>query len=186
MTTVDPPGHLQAGAWARNGLRALAAAAGYYACAYIGTALSVPPSGFAVMWPATAFLISILLLEPPKRWWLYAVVIVPAHFQLATILQPHASAVVVLTQIGGNLALAAATVAAANRAMAKPRDFDSFRSVLLFILIAGLAVPAIVNALILSVHLATGWTDNFWQSWQQWMIAGIFPTITIPRWRSLR
>ena len=180
MTTVVPSGLFQAGALARNGLRALAAAAGYYACAYIGTALSVPPSGFAILWPATAFLISILLVEPPRRWWLYAAVIVPAHFHLAAILQPHAPFVVVLTQIGGNLALAASTAVAVNATMLKPRDFGSFRSVLVFILVAGIAVPAIVNALILSVHLATGWADNFWQSWQQWMIAGIFPTITIP------
>ena len=128
-------------------------------------ALSVPPSGFAIVWPATAFLISILLLEPPRRWWLYAAAIVPAHFHLASILQPEAPFVVVLTQVGGNLLLAAATVAAVDRAMQKPRDFDSFRSVLMFVLVAGLAVPALVNALILSVHLATGWTDNFRQSW---------------------
>src|SRR4029450_5887041 len=108
--------------------------AGYFACAYVGTAVSLPPSGFAVFWPATAFLISILLLQPPQPWWLSVAVIVPTHFLLASILQPDAPLVVVLTQIGGNLALAAATVAAANRAMAKPHTFDSLPAGALVIL----------------------------------------------------
>ena len=81
----------------------LGSALGYYLSAVVGTLLSVPPSGFAIIWPATAFLISIFLITPPNRWWLCIVGVVPMHFYLAATFQPHAALPVVLTQIGGNL-----------------------------------------------------------------------------------
>lgn len=166
--------------FARNALTALSVAAGYFACAVLGTLLSVPPSGFAIIWPATAFLISVMLILPPARWGWCAAGIVPVHFLLAGLLQPSAPLVVVATQVAGNLSLAAATVLAVRRWIAPQASFDTFRSVSLFIVIAGLAVPAVVNALVLSIHLATGWIDDLGTSWLQWMIAGVFPTITLP------
>src|SRR6187402_1938905 len=163
----------------RNGLTALGAATGYVACAVVGTALSVPPDGFAIIWPATAFLIGVLLILPPRAWWSIAGV-VPVDFALAAALQPDAPFVVVATQIAGNLALAFATVLAVRKAIGPDPRFDSFASVLKFVLVAGLAVPAVVNAAILTVHLATGWTDDLLVSWRQWMVAGFVPTVTIP------
>ena len=164
----------------RDVITLLCAALGYYASAVVGTLLSVPPSGFAIIWPATAFLISVFLIAPPKRWWLCIAAVVPTHFYLAATLQPEAPFQVVLTQIGGNLALALSTVIALQKTIGKKVHFDTTSSVFTFILVAGIGVPAIVNALILSVHFMTGWTDDLWLSWRQWMIAGIYPTITIP------
>ena len=156
------------------------AALGYYVCGIVGTLLSVPPSGFAIIWPATAFLIGVFLTTPRVRWWLCIAAVVPVHFYLAATFQPGAPLPVVLTQIGGNLILALSTVMAVEATVGRFVLFDTLGSVLTFILVAGLGVPAIVNALILAVHLATGWTHDLWLSWRQWMIAGIFPTITIP------
>ena len=165
---------------ARDAVAVPAAAAGYYACAVIGTVLSVPPSGFAIVWPATAFLISVLLVVPPRRWWIYLAAVVVAHFHLATIFQPSASLAVLFTQIAGNFALAIATVFAVQAVTRKPVLFDSFRSVLIFVVVAGIATPAIVNALILLVHFSIGWTQDYWLSWRQWLVACVFPTVTIP------
>lgn len=165
---------------ARHAAFVLAVVGGYYACAVIGTVLSVPPSGFAIVWAATAFLIAVLLITPKRLWWLYLGVVVPVHFHLASILQPHAPLIVVLTQIAGNFALAVSTVFAVQAVAQKSILFDTFRSVLVFIIVAGVAVPAVVNALILSVHLATGWTSDLWLAWRQWLMSGIFPTVTIP------
>jgi integral membrane sensor domain MASE1 len=167
---------LQAG---RLGLTALGAATGYVACVVVGTVLSVPPDGFAIIWPATALLIGVLLILPQREWWCIAGVI-PAHFLLALALQPDAPFVVVATQIAGNLALAFATVIAIRKVIGPEPRFDTFVSVLKFVLVAGLAVPTVVNAAILTTHLATGWSDNLWVSWVQWMVAGFVPTITIP------
>src|SRR6478735_5817192 len=163
----------------RNGLIASGTAAGYFACAVVGTVLSVPPDGFAVIWPATAFLIGVLLILPPRAWWCSAAAI-PAHFLLAAAWQPDAPFVVVSTQIAGNLALALATVVAVRKMIGPDLRFDSFLAVFKYVLVAGLAVPAVINAAILAVHLTTGWTDDLWLSWRQWMVAGFMPTITIP------
>lgn len=164
---------------ARRVLAALGVAAGYYIGGVLGTVLSVPPSGFAILWPATAFLIGVMLIAPPRTGWLYLAGVVPAHAYLAARLGDVPWPVAAL-QVAGNVGLALATVAALRRAGdAEPR-FDSFRAVLRFILLAGVVVPAVGNALILGVHLMTGWTEAFWLSWRQWMLASIFPTLTIP------
>jgi len=165
---------------ARDAGTALAVAAGYVACAVIGTVLSVPPSGFAIIWPATAFLISVMMLLPARRWWLCVVGVVPAHVLMAAELQPLAPPIVVTTQVAGNLLLAVATVFALHAGLGTSRPFRSFRSMVVFIALAALAVPAIVDALVLGVHVATGWASDFWLSWWQWMVAMIFPTVTIP------
>jgi PAS domain S-box-containing protein len=165
--------------FARNGLTALGAAAGYVACAAVGTVLSVPPDGFAIVWPATAFLIGLMLLLPPREWWWLVAAVVPTHFLIAAVLQPDAPLAVVATQVGGNFALAVATVVALRKTIGKDPRFDTFVSVLKFMLVAGFAVPAVVNAAVLAVHFATGWTDDLWLSWRQWMVAGFVPTMTI-------
>lgn len=163
----------------RLGLTALGTATGYLACAVVGTAFSVPPDGFAIIWPATAFLIGVLLVLPPRAWWSIAAVI-PAHFLVAATLQADVPLAVVSTQIAGNLALAFATAFAVRGTVGPDLRFDSFLAVFKYVLVAGLAVPAVINAAILAVHLATGWTDDLWLSWRQWMVAGFVPTITIP------
>jgi len=164
----------------RESLTAGIVAAGYFACAVIGTVLSVPPDGFATIWPATPFLIGVALLLPPSRWWPSVLVLVPTHFAIAALFQPAAPPQVVATQIGGNLLLAAAIVLAVRRTIATRVRFDTFGSVSMFILVAGFAVPAVVNIPILGVHLAIGWTDDLWFSWRQWMVAQVFPTVTVP------
>ena len=59
----------------RSGLIALGIAAGYFACIFVGSVLSVPADGFAILWPARAFLIAALLLLPVRQWWCVAAVI---------------------------------------------------------------------------------------------------------------
>src|SRR6478752_3745292 len=75
---------------ARNGLTVLGAGVGYLACAVVGTVLSVPPNGFAIVWPATAFLIGLMLVLPPRQWWWLAAGVVPTHLLMAAVMQPHA------------------------------------------------------------------------------------------------
>src|SRR6186713_163550 len=124
----------------RLGLTALGAATGYAACAVVGTVLSVPPDGFAIIWPATAFLIGVLLVLPPREWWCIAAVI-PVHLLLAAMWQPDAPFDVVSTQIAGNLALAFATVLAVRWTIGRELRFDTFLAVFKFVVVAGFVVP---------------------------------------------
>jgi signal transduction histidine kinase len=155
--------------------------AGYYALAVVGTVLSVPPSNFAIIWPATAFLVAVLLLTPTGHWWIYLVALVPTHFHMVDHYeQADTPLLVILCQIGGNFALAIATTLAVRLMSKGPLQFNTLRSLLKFILVAGVLVPSIVNALILCLFLWTGWAADFWISWRQWMLASVFPTVTIP------
>lgn len=163
----------------RHSSAALGVAAGYFVLALIGTVLSVPPSGFAVIWPATAFLVSVLLLTPWRLWWLYPITVVPAHFLLVSFFEP-VPFVVGITQIGGNFLIAISTALALRVTDGKPPDFGQVRTQLRYLLFAGLVVPAIANSLVILAHLANGRTGDFWQSWGQWMMASIFPIVVIP------
>jgi signal transduction histidine kinase len=162
-------------------LKLLLTSAGYYALAVVGTVLSVPPSGFAIIWPATAFLVSVLMLVPPRQWWLHLLAVVPAHVHLVYFFQSaDLPLVVILTQLAGNFGLAIVSAIVVRTTSEQPLRFDNFKNLLKFILLAGVAVPAVVNALILSLHLRSGLATDFWLSWRQWMLASVFPTVTIP------
>jgi signal transduction histidine kinase len=162
-------------------LNILLVVASYYALAVVGTVLSVPPAGFAIIWPATALLVSILILAPARHWWVYLLAVVPAHFHMVYHFQnSNLPLVVVLCQLLGNFSLAIITALAVRTTSEAPLRFDNLQSIVSFILLAGLAVPAIVNALTICLHVWTGWTTDFWLSWRQWMLASVFPTVTIP------
>jgi signal transduction histidine kinase len=165
----------------RLSLSMVLTSAGYYALAVVGTVLSVPPSGFAIIWPATAFLVSVLILLPTRHWWFHLLAVIPAHVHVVYRFQSaDLPLIVVLTQLAGNFGLAIATGLVVRITSEQPLRFGNFQSLLRFILLAGLAVPAVVNALILCLHLRTGWVTDFWLSWRQWMLASVFPAVTIP------
>jgi signal transduction histidine kinase len=158
--------------------RALIAALGYYAFGYIGTVLSVPPSGFAIIWPTAAFLVGLLLLTPVRDWWTIAPAVVIAHLALAGLRDPAPPEVVLLVQAGGNIVRAVLTALAVMRISGGRPKFDTFRDTLAFILVA-VAVPAVVDTVTLGLHLLIGWTQDFGLSWRQWMMASVFPAITL-------
>jgi signal transduction histidine kinase len=173
-----PVANLIAPRVARTAARAVIAALGYYAFGYIGTVLSVPPSGFAIIWPTGAFLLGVLLLTPTRDWWTIAPAVVVAHLALGGIRAPAPPAMVLLVQAGGNIARAVLTALAVMRISDGRPKFDTFRDTLAFSMVA-LAVPAVVDTLTLSLHLLIGWTNDLWLSWRQWMMASIFPAITL-------
>jgi PAS domain S-box-containing protein len=132
------------------------------------------------VWPATAFLTGALLITPVRYWWTYLLGLIPAHFQLVDSFQhPRVPLVVAATQIAGNVASAAVVGVAVRRLGRTWMQLDTFKGVLAFIVIGGIAVPAVANVVILSVHVLTGWAHDLWTSWRQWMLAGIFPAITL-------
>jgi signal transduction histidine kinase len=168
---------------ARIGQRALHVALlsfGYLIGGIVGTALSVPPSGFAIFWPATSILTAAFIVTPRRLWWTYPLGVVPAHFLMLAYVE-HASIplVVALTQLVGNFSIAAVTATVLQRASKGAPRFDSFRGVLLFIILADVVVPAVLDPVILAAHLATGWAHDFWLAVWQWILGDIFPTITI-------
>ena len=163
---------------ARLGLTASGIAAGYFACVLLSMTVRLP-DGWAVVWPARAFLIAALMMLPPRKWWLIAAV-VPVHFLAAMGFLPQAPLLAVMTQLLGHLAVALASVLAIRRIVPSGTPFDNAASLFKFIVVVGIAIPAAINLATIGVHVATDWFVDPWYSWWQWMAAGFFVTITIP------
>lgn len=163
---------------ARLGLTASGIAAGYFACVLLSMTVRLP-DGWAIVWPARAFLITVLMMLPPRKWWLIAAV-VPVHFLAAMGFLPGAPLLAVMTQLLGHLAVALASVLAIRRVVPSGTPFDNAASLFKFIVVVGIAIPAAINFATIGVHVATGWFVDPWHSWWQWMAAGFFVTITIP------
>jgi signal transduction histidine kinase len=163
---------------ARDGLIALGIAAGYFVCIMLSMTFRFP-DGWAIVWPARAFLITALMLLPQRKWWLI-VAVVPAHFVTSMSFLPQAPPLSMATQLLGHLAVALASVLAIRRIVPAGRPFDGAASLFKYIVVVGIAIPATINLAIIGVHVATGWFGDLWQSWWQWMAAGFFVTITIP------
>lgn len=160
------------------GLPAALVSLGYYVGAVTGSVVSVPPTGFAIIWPATSVLTAAFLLTPARAWWIYLLGVLPVHLLLVRAVDP-VPLTVALIQVSGNLGLAATTAVVVRWAHRGVPRFDAFKEVFRFAILAGVLVPAVVNALILAAHLAAGSTNDFWLSWRQWLLASIFPTVVV-------
>ncbi|MGH7307777.1 MAG: MASE1 domain-containing protein, partial [Candidatus Rokuibacteriota bacterium] len=164
---------------ARLALAVLLVSAGYYAGGLIGLSVRFPPSGISVIWPPNAILLAALLLSPPRAWGWYLLAALPTHVHLVANFQPGVPAVVILSQFAGNALQAVVSALAVRRyAGARPR-FDSLRSVTVFIVLAGIAIPAAVSALIAYLFDLTGWAPDYWLAWRQRFLTNVVPTFAI-------
>jgi len=64
---------------ARTLLGAIATALAYALAARLGAALRFPGAPVSALWLPTAILLAALLLAPRRTWWLYVLVVLPAH-----------------------------------------------------------------------------------------------------------
>lgn len=166
---------------ARLVLAVLLACVGYYGGGLIGLSVRFPPSGISIIWPPNAILIAALLLSPPRIWGWYLLAALPTHLHLVTNFQPGASLQVMLTQFAGN-AIQAVIAALAVRRWAAARGgyrFDSLRGVTIFIVLAGVIVPAAVSALVAYAFGLQGWVSDSWLAWRRRFLTNVVPTITL-------
>lgn len=164
---------------ARDALNALGVAAGYVACTFVTAAFAVSDDGFAIIAPVRPFLIAVLLILPTRRWWCVTAVI-PTHFLLAAVFLPGIPPGLVALQVLGHLAVAFGSAYVVRKVNPEEAPFDGVAALLRYILLAGVVVPALVDGALLAAQATAGWRGDLWHSWQQWLVAGFFPTITIP------
>ena len=166
---------------ARLVLAVLLVCAGYYGGGLIGLSVRFPPSGISIIWPPNAILLAALLLSPPRTWGWYLLAALPTHLHLVSNFQPGAPLLVMLTQFAGN-AIQAVIGALALRRWAAARSgyrFDSLRSTTIFIVLAGVIVPAAVSALIAFAFGLEGWVSDPWLAWGRRFLTNVVPTITL-------
>jgi PAS domain S-box-containing protein len=154
----------------------------YYAGVWVGFATAFPGPGSArrhIFWPPNVILLAALLVTP-ARWWLpcslsaFAAHLV-AHAQLGV-----APAVMALpVQFAGNVFQAMLAALALRRVSDPPWRVDTLRSMVAVIVVAGIAAPALVSALIIYVYVVVGWMLDYASAWRVRFLANAVSTITL-------
>lgn len=160
-------------------LSALLVAAGYYAGARVGLALSAPPAGISTIWPPNAILLAALLLTPPRWWPWYLLAVLPAHIHVVANYQPGVPPVAMAMQYAGNIVQALLAAAAVRRFGGAPPHFDDLRSVSTFLILACIAAPTVASTLTVYVFTQTGWVTDFWVAWRQRVLTNVVPALTV-------
>ena len=104
-------------------------AAGYFVAAQLGVAFRFQNSQISVVWPASAVLLTALLLTPRARWWQVLIVASLAHVAAMSPLTP---AWRLAWQITANSLFAAGTTEVLRRFAGLPLHFGSRRQVLVY------------------------------------------------------
>jgi signal transduction histidine kinase/integral membrane sensor domain MASE1 len=151
-------------------------AAGYYAGAQIGLAMTFPPATTSVLWPPNAILTAALLMVPPRAWWLCLAAALPAHILLEIDAGFSARLVGLLFVTNCSEALLAAI---AVRALSDaPTRFDSFRRVAAFIAGAGLLAPIVSSfADAAVVNQVRG--EPYWDVWRVRVFANVLTELSV-------
>src|SRR5262245_48822584 len=130
----------------RSNLRVLGAyavmlAVAYYLAARLGLGFRFQNSQIGVVWPASAVLLSALLLAPRSRWWLVIGAIVLAHAAAVGASIPLWR---LAWQIAGNVVFTIATAEALRRLAGLPLHFGNRRQVLVYTAVS-LLLPALFS-----------------------------------------
>jgi PAS domain S-box-containing protein len=144
---------------------------GYYAGGALGMELRLVPGGPTEIWLPQGILLAALLVSPARRWWLYALALLPTHVQLTVALSPRVPAPMMLVQFAGQFVQAALAAALLRRVLGNPPRLDSLRRMGMFIFGGTFLVPLVVQALVVGIYVATGFVHDFWAPWQQRVLA---------------
>jgi len=168
-TSVDPA--------FRISIIALVVAISYYAGSKIGFLLTPPYSPISTFWPPNAILLGVLLLTPPRIWWVLVLAVLPAHLFIQ--LRTGIPVISALGWFAGNTgeALLGATCI---RLFKKDKPlFRSFYGVVVFLAFGVLAPTFVTSFLDAGVATLTGLGQNYWTLWKSRLTSNIVSDLTI-------
>ena len=82
-------------------------------------------------------------------------------------------------QFSGNIGQTALSAVAVQYFTGDLKRFDRLRDIILFIVIAGIIVPALVSLFVASTFVAIEWVDNFPRVWRTRFLSNFLATLTI-------
>ena len=138
----------------------------YYVAGMLSLVSRFPSSGTTMIWLGTPVLLAVMLVVPPRKWWLYCLALVPFHLHLILTFRGPVPLLVMLTQAAGNCATAALAATALRPLIGVPPRLVGLRNVSLFILIACVAVPAIVSGAVVFAFEKLGYSPDFLHPWR--------------------
>ena len=84
-----------------------------------------------------------------------------------------------VVQFSGNIGQTVLSAVAVQYFTGDLKRFDRLRDIILFIVIAGIIVPALVSLLVASTFVAIEWVDNFPRVWRTRFLSNFLATLTI-------
>jgi PAS domain S-box-containing protein len=153
-------------------LRALAVASAYYLAGQSDRVMGWTTSPSA-LWPPNAVLLAVLLLAPPRLWWLYSLAVLPADLGISFGAVPLKAGLGLYASNTAQSLVAAMLVRSAWRE--RPR-FDNAQFVLIFVIaaLAGVCVASFMGA----ATVIQFWPSRFWETWRTWYVANVLTLLT--------
>ncbi|MGH9253781.1 MAG: MASE1 domain-containing protein [Vicinamibacterales bacterium] len=160
-----------------NSVRVLPMVAGaaYYLGAEIGLVLRLPPATPSVLWPANAILTALLLLTPPRRWWLVLLGALPAHFLVELGTWPWTLVSALFVTNCSEALLAAVTV---RMLTDQPAHLHTLRRVTIFIAAGALMAP-LVTSFMDAAAVAALMGEDYWSVWRARFLSNVLGQIVI-------
>jgi PAS domain S-box-containing protein len=159
MTVDEKPSAILA---SRIAATALLVSVAYYVGSQIGFGLKVASIPTSIFWLPNATMFAVFLLAPMRRWWIYALAVLPAH--VAIQLLHHVPPVTLSLLYVSNLADGALAAAAVRRFTRGRSPFEDSRGVAMFLLFA-VAAPFVVSFADAAAVTQTGWAHDFRLIW---------------------
>jgi two-component system, LuxR family, sensor kinase FixL len=157
----------------------VALALAYYATAVVGYARLAGPvyPSLALLWAPNVLLLAALLVSPVRLW--------PAILGACFVMQIAVAATIPIP-LGRSLGMFVGNVsqsliaAAVLRRLGDWRDqFDTFRGVTAFVLVAVIGAPALASLLAALVLTATAWVPDPWLYWRLRFVTNVLSTVVL-------
>lgn len=159
-------------------IAATAAAVAYAAAARVGAVLVFPGAPLSALWLPNAILLAALLLAGRRTWWVYLVLVLPAHLLVQPLLVSVPAGHAVLGYVG-NCCTALMGALLLRAFMPGLRRLDRIRAAVVFILLAGALVPICTSALIAAAAVAFNVTPTFWLAAVARTLTNAFANLTL-------
>ncbi len=155
---------------------ALLVACAYAAGAWIGFALTFPPTTPSVLWPPNSILTVVFLVSPVARWWVYLLAVLPAHVLIEwTAGLPLALVGSLFVTNCSEAVMAAAGVRLFSDA---PTRFDTLRRVAVFIVAAAFCAPFVSSFLDAAVVTLVR-EEPYWLVWRTRFFSNALTALTL-------
>jgi two-component system, LuxR family, sensor kinase FixL len=149
----------------------------YYIGAKIGFALTFKPHPISTLWPPNSILLAALALAPFRRWWLFLLAMLPAHFLIE--LQSGVPIPMTLGWFVSNSSEAVIGALCLRYLNDGPLCFDSIRQVGTLVFMALLA-PFLSSFLDAGFVVLNHWdSTSYWQLWRMRFSSNVLAEITI-------
>ena len=160
----------------RLALAALGVAAAYYFSLQVAFAVRIPGSTYSPLYPPGAILLGIVLLTPPRRWWIWLLAAMFAHLAfyvpLGTPLWKQG------IQIAHTMLLVLLSAAVLRRRSPEAVALTTFVGVLTFLLTV-VGTVLLVTLITATIYVVTGISDSYWLIWQLIAFSNVLAYLTI-------